>query len=93
MVGVNRGEGRVRLGVKVIYLRRRNAAGSDREQLFAEDAPGAHLTEAVVVGVEIRLVPGDPEGLLGCWANKIGRLYPVSSSSRSNQVQRRKSLV
>jgi hypothetical protein len=34
-----------------------------------------------------------PGGLLGCWANKIGRLYPVSSSSRSDQVQRRKSLV
>src|SRR5829696_1747879 len=53
MEGVHRGEGRVRLGVKVVHLRRVHAARSNREQLFAEDASSAHLTVTLVVGLEV----------------------------------------
>ena len=62
MEGVHRVKGRVRLGVKVVHLRRVHAARSNSEQLFAEDASGAHLTLAVVVGIEVCLVPGDAKG-------------------------------
>src|SRR5829696_9315163 len=62
MEGVNRGEGRVRLRVKVVHLRGVHAARSKHEQLFAEDASGAHLTLALVVGLEVCLVPGDAKG-------------------------------
>jgi hypothetical protein len=53
MEGVHRGECRVRLRVKVVHLRGVHAARSNREQLFAEDASGAHLTVALVVGLEV----------------------------------------
>src|SRR5215218_10276118 len=62
MEGVHRGKGRVRLGVKVVHLRRCHAARSKREQLFAEDASDAHLTVPLVVGLEVSLVPGDAKG-------------------------------
>jgi hypothetical protein len=45
MVGVHWGEGRVRIGVSVIHLRRIHAARSNREQLFAEDASSAPLRD------------------------------------------------
>jgi len=60
MVGVNRGKGRVRLGV--VHLRRSHPARSNREQLFAEDASGGYLTVAVVVCIEVCLVSGDAKG-------------------------------
>src|SRR5215216_5741926 len=53
MVSVHRGEGRVRLGVSGVNLRRVHAAWSNREQLFAEDASGAHLSVTLVVGIEV----------------------------------------
>src|SRR5215216_5251186 len=62
MEGVHRVKGRVRLGVKIVHLRCRDAAWSKREQLFAEDASGAHLTVALVVSFEVCLVPGDAKG-------------------------------
>src|SRR5215213_9377698 len=62
MEGVNRGKGRVLLGVKVVHLRCWDAARSNCEQLFAEDASGEHLTVALVVGLEVCLIPGDAEG-------------------------------
>src|SRR5829696_9928592 len=62
MEGVNRGEGWVRIRVKVVHLRGVHAARSKHEQLFAEDPSGAHLTLALVVGLEVCLVPGDAKG-------------------------------
>src|SRR5215213_21459 len=62
MEGVHRVEGRVLLGVLVVHLRRFHAARSKHEQLFAEDASGAHLSLALVVGREVCLVPGDAKG-------------------------------
>src|SRR5215208_3961168 len=62
MEGVHWLELRVLLGVKVVHLRRFHDARSKREQLFAEDASGAHLTLALVVGLEVCLVPGDAKG-------------------------------
>src|SRR5215208_58027 len=53
---------RVLLGVLVVHLRRFHNARSKYEQLFAEDASGAHLSLALVVGREVCLVPGDAKG-------------------------------
>src|SRR5215203_686682 len=53
MEGVHWLELRVLLGVKVVHLRRVHATRSNSEQLFAEDASGAHLTVALVVGIEV----------------------------------------
>src|SRR5215208_1004139 len=62
MEGVHRVKGRVLLGVLVVHLRRFDAARSNSEQLFAEDASGLHLTVALVVCIEVCLVPGDAKG-------------------------------
>src|SRR5919112_5779713 len=62
MEGVHRLEGRVLLGVKFVHLRRFDAARSKHEELFTEDASGAHLTVALVVGLEVCLVPGNAKG-------------------------------
>jgi hypothetical protein len=62
MEGVHRLERWILLGVKFVHLRRFHAAWSKHEELFTEDASGVYLTMALVVGLEVCLVPGDAKG-------------------------------
>src|SRR5215204_800008 len=92
MVGVHRGEGWVLLRVKVVHLRGVHDARSKHEQLFAEDPSGAHLTLALVVGLEVCLVPGDAKGavrLLGDEQLELRVLGRIFESDIHDLVVRR----